>query len=593
MLAHNRRGRSDALAVFGFALVLALAWFHHAWAAPTTHQVGIPGDADEYDWFLTWVPWSIAHGHNPLLSNFVYSSHGVNLMWNTSVVLPALVMAPATVVLGAPLSYNVLITLAPALGTGFAYLAFRRWCVKLAALTGAVMFGFCPYLSAQAPGHLAQVLMVSVPLFLILGHRLLVEQAQRAWLDGLLLGLLAVGQLLTGEELLAMEVVVALVTMAFLAASNARLLKDKLRYATKGFAVAAVTFLVLAGPFLYAQFKGPYQKQAVHPANLFVTDALNFIVPTILTRLAPHWALAISNHFVAGEDGSYLGVPLFVLALSALFLSRRQKVMWVALVITLCAGILSMGSTLHYYGHNTHIWMPEGALRELPLMRNLLPARFAGLTDFGAAFLASLALNAAARLNRAGVVAWWLLAAAALAFIFPYDNFPAFKAPPYRAFTTGWACPPPADQRGHYPHRPPVALVMPADDELDLLWQAEAKFCYAMPTARGMAGTSPVTREVPPVLAVGRGGPPLTAVTAHVRAEFAGALKAYRVKEVIVAPLSPASPQGDAGQQQRLVTWLQDLLGSPPQVYRQAEPTYAWKVLPPYTQIATGHFPAR
>lgn len=580
----------EALAVFALALLLAVLWFHHAWADPTVHQVGIPGDADEYDWFLTWVPWAIVHGHNPLLSSFVNSSQGVNLMWNTSVVLPALLMAPVTALLGAPFSYNVLITAAPLLGTGLAYLAFRRWCDRLPSLAGALMFGFCPYLSSQAPGHLAQVLMMSLPLLLILGDRLLVVQQGRAWLDGLLLGLVAVGQSLTGEELLAMEAVTALFAVIFLAAINARSVKEKLPYAAKGCAVAGITFLALASPFLYTQFKGPYQKQGVHPGNLYVTDALNFVVPTILTRLAPHWALAISDHFVAGEDGSYLGIPLLALALAAVFLARRRKVMWVALVLTVCAGALSLGPTLHYYGHNTHIWMPDQGLRKLPLMKNVLAARFASVTDFGAALLVSIALTAVARMNRAVLASAWLVALAALAFIFPYDNYPAFEAPPYGAFTSGWVCPPPADDPGHYPDRPPVALVVPGDDELALLWQAEAKFCYAMPTARGMTGSNPVTREIPRVLAVGAGGALPVAVTAHVRAQFAEALKAYRVKEIIVAPVSPASPQRDVGTQQQLVAWLQVVLGAQPQVYKDASPTYAWKVLPPYEQIARGRF---
>jgi hypothetical protein len=182
------------------------------------------------------------------------------------------------------------------------------------------------------------------------------------------------------------------------------------------------------------------------------------------------------------------------------------------------------------------------------------------------------------------------VAAAALAFIFPYANFPAFQAPPYGAFTTGWACPPPADDPGHYAHRPPVALVMPADNELDLLWQAEAGFCYSMPTARGMAGTSPVTREVPAILVGRMGGPPTMAVTRHVRSQFAEALRALRVREIIVAPGVPASPQRDDTSEQHLVTWLQTLLGRPPHVYPDSSPTYAWKVLPPFSQIASGHF---
>ena len=67
---------------------------------------------------------------------------------------------------------------------------------------------------SQSVGHLAQVLIMSAPLLLVLLDRLLVVQSGKAWLDGLLLGLLAWAQLLTGEEVLAMEAVTAAIAVA-------------------------------------------------------------------------------------------------------------------------------------------------------------------------------------------------------------------------------------------------------------------------------------------------------------------------------------------------------------------------------------------
>ena len=137
------------------------------------------------------MPFALGHGLNPLLSTYVNYPTGVNLMWNTSVLLPSFLMSPVTVIFGAAFSYNVLVTLAPVLSATFAYMAFRRWTGPLPALVGALVFGFSPYMVAQSIGHLAQTLIMSAPLLLILLDRLFVVQSGRPWRDGLLLGLLA------------------------------------------------------------------------------------------------------------------------------------------------------------------------------------------------------------------------------------------------------------------------------------------------------------------------------------------------------------------------------------------------------------------
>ncbi len=120
-------GWQEWLLVSALSVLLAVLLFHKAWDRPFGTQAGVFGDADEYAWFLSWVPYAIGHGLNPLGSMFVNFPHGVNLMWNTSVLLPSFLLSPFTVVLGAAFSYNLLATCALALSSTFAYVAFRRW----------------------------------------------------------------------------------------------------------------------------------------------------------------------------------------------------------------------------------------------------------------------------------------------------------------------------------------------------------------------------------------------------------------------------------------------------------------------------------
>jgi len=66
--------------------------------------VGKFGDAQQMMWFLGWQPFAIIHGHNPIFTNYIDYPGGVNLMWNTSALLPAVVLGPITQLAGSVLA---------------------------------------------------------------------------------------------------------------------------------------------------------------------------------------------------------------------------------------------------------------------------------------------------------------------------------------------------------------------------------------------------------------------------------------------------------------------------------------------------------
>ena len=468
----------------------AIALFHGAWAHPLTSQVGPGGDADEYSWFLSWVPFALGHGHDPLVSTYVNFPHGINLMWNTSALLPSLLMSPFTLVLNAAFSYNVLMTLAPALTATFSYVAFRRWTGQLPALAGALVVGFSPYMLSQSEGHLAQTLILSAPLMLIVLDRLLVVQSSRPWRDGLVLGLLAWAQLLTGEEVLAMEAVTAVIALAVLCAIARGEVSSHFPYAWRGLGVAAVSSGILSAPFLAVQFLGPYRVQNVHPSNMYVSDLVNFFVPTDVTKLAPAAALHVAQHFTgnASEQGAYIGIPLAVFLALTVVLGRHRRLTWVALAAGAGAAILSMGPTVHWDGTVTGAKLPFYYLQKLPFFHNLLADRFASTMTVAVGLLVALGCEELKHLPRTARTLGWALAGLGLAAIFPITDYPAAASPQYTAFDTAMSCPRagPGGSSGH----PPVALVVPAVNEMDLRWQAEAKFCFVMPSDTGMTGTN-------------------------------------------------------------------------------------------------------
>src|SRR5688500_10909910 len=90
----------------------AMRPFAPAWSSPTTRTLaGGDGDPAIFIWFLRWIPFALEHGHDLLVAHHLNYPDGVNLMWNTSLVLPGLLLAPLTNRFGPVLTFNVLLVL--------------------------------------------------------------------------------------------------------------------------------------------------------------------------------------------------------------------------------------------------------------------------------------------------------------------------------------------------------------------------------------------------------------------------------------------------------------------------------------------------
>ena len=101
-------------------LALAVWMFAPAWSAPTTTTLGGgAGDPAIFMWFLRRMPFALEHGHDLLVTHHLNHPEGVNLMWNASLPLPGLLLAPVTVTRGPVLGLNLLLVLA---------YGFSAWC---------------------------------------------------------------------------------------------------------------------------------------------------------------------------------------------------------------------------------------------------------------------------------------------------------------------------------------------------------------------------------------------------------------------------------------------------------------------------------
>src|SRR6267142_591661 len=206
----GRRG-SAAVALLTYA-GLAVAMFSSTWVHPTTWTIGgTYADATDAMWFLGWPPFAVTHGQSLVFTDYLNYPGGVNLMWNGSMLLTGLVLAPLTQLGGFVLAYNVLVTMAVALSSWTAYLLIRRLVSSpVAAGVGGALYGFSPFMTAHSLAHPVLTVAFLSPIMLILLDEIVRVQRRRPLVSGFLLGLAATAQLFIGEEVLVATGVVGL-----------------------------------------------------------------------------------------------------------------------------------------------------------------------------------------------------------------------------------------------------------------------------------------------------------------------------------------------------------------------------------------------
>ena len=371
------------LALLAYGL-LALALFSSTWVDPTGSWIGSPKDPKLFIWYLGWIPHELAHGHNPLFTDYLSYPDGVNLMWNTSMIFPALVLWPVTGAFGPVAAYNVLITGGIALSAWLGFLAARRFIeLPLLSFAAGLIYGFSPGLVAQALGHPHVVVALFPPIALLLGHEILVRRRWHPAIAGAVAGAAAALQLLTGEELLATTLLIALIGVLLLSLLHRDQVSAALPHAVRAAGAALTAFAILAGYPLAFQFFGPQRVYGdVQQPDVYVSDLLAFVAPSNLIHFTGNIA----------ENDAYIGVPLLILFAAGVVLGWGTAwIRWSGLM-ALVVALLSLGPHLHVNGTVTPVWLPWAAVARLPLMGSALPARLMVLGFLGVGIVAAAAV---------------------------------------------------------------------------------------------------------------------------------------------------------------------------------------------------------
>ncbi len=536
---------TDLLALGGF-VALTMLLFRGAWRAPTTTWIGGAGDPPLFMWYLRWMPYAIGAGENPLFTHHMNFPDGVNLMWNTAIPLPSLVLSPLTLTVGPILTYNILVTSLVSLTGWCAYLMIRRYVASTAAaFAGALLYGFSPYVYAHAHEHANLTGAFVPPLMFLLLDDILVRQRRSPWIDGLLLGVLAFVQLTISEEMLATQAVVATVGLALLMVLHPQAIRDRARHACAALGVGLVAALALAAFPLLFQFYGPRRVRtgALWGPDTFVTDLLGLVIPTQHQAISPPWTSGIISKFTdaccPSEWSAYLGLPVIVLLIVITTRYWASPLVRLAGLLAAATTVLSMGPHLHVGGLVTPLTLPLAVLADAPLIGNLLAVRLMLYVYLMTALLIAIAAERLLRQPQPRPGLALLVAMVGLVPLMPNLSFPSTRTSTPSFFTS---------DEVRRVRKDSVMLVAPFARDTNtsgpMLWQAQADMRYRQPAgyalgpdASGRFSYLPIPTTLSTTMATIQGGGPPPPLDPPARAALVSDLVRGEVQAVAVGPM--------------------------------------------------------
>ena len=390
----NLLARHPGLVVAVAYLAAAVALTGRLWLHLGTVTVaGDPGPADNdlMAWFMRYAATAVAHGHLPaLVSAGLNAPQGFPLMWNNSVLFPAILVSPVTLLAGPVAGLTVLTTVGYAGSALAMYWLLRRYGASVTAgVIGGAVFGFSPGMVNAGLGHYGLQFAVLVPL-MIEALAAIVTGRGSPWWAGARLGLFAAAELYTGEEMLVDAALAGLVLVVVLAASRPSAVRLRLGPTFAGLATAAVTGLVLGGYGVWEQFRGPLTESGTpwdiakhgNPFGAFVNPQSQLLFHTAAS------AAYASTHGAPGaEYVAYLGPPLLIVTFLAVLWYWRDLRVRTAGVVFVVLEALSLGVT--------RPWMPMYWLRGMPLVGDMFPSRISVLAAGAAAAALAFGLDRA------------------------------------------------------------------------------------------------------------------------------------------------------------------------------------------------------
>jgi hypothetical protein len=434
-----RSGSRAPWLVLGCYLLGAMTVTWRLWADPSGRMpAGNAQDVNFFAWCLRYSATAIAHGHLPaLVTTALNAPRGVNLMWNTSLLLPGSLLTPVTLLAGPQVSLTIVLTLGIAGSAASLFWVLRRWGASIsAAALGGAIYGFSPALVNSGIGHYNLQFAVLPPLIIDAVARILTGRSHPV-VAGAWLGLLVGAQVFIGEELLADTALASLVLAVALAAQRPRSALRRAPAAALGLFTSAAVALLICGHAVLVQLYGPFREHDVLQNSWVGNPAFFVDAPGTLLFHTSGSAAAVSDfHLGPTEVLAYLGWPLLaVLVFCAIRFWRDLRVR-TATVIFVVLALGSLGG-----GHQAFLpgqLMPWFWLQKLPVLVNALPNRLSILADGAAAAVLTYSLDLArSRVQARDRWSRGIPLAVAMLAILPLIPLP-YQAAPVSPVPVGW-----------------------------------------------------------------------------------------------------------------------------------------------------------
>jgi hypothetical protein len=428
---------------------------------------------------MRYVATALAHGHLPaLITTAVNAPQGINAMWNTSLLIPGMLLTPVTLLAGPMVSLAVLLTLGFAGSAASMFIVLRRWEASItAAAIGGALYAFMPALMVASEDHYHLQFAVLPPLIVDAAIRVSTGRSSPIR-GGIWLGVLVAIEMFIAEELLVDTALAGGVIVFFLLLSRPRAALERGADAFAGLGIAVgVVLLICAYPF-WVQFHGPLTEhgspwhiaQYGNHVSTFVTAPLSVLIHST----SAYDTMLHNTASWPSETYGYVGWPLLIIMVILPIVFWSDLKIRVMSLSFLGLEWLSMGGHRQRL-HGIHIpatLFPWHYIGVLPLINETVVNRLSIVADGAAAVALAFAADRVIGMVRQQD-AWrkpTFAAAAVLVFaavvvpVIPRPVLAAQVVPP----PAGW----PTVIKGlHLPANAPV-LVLPRNHALSMEWQA-------------------------------------------------------------------------------------------------------------------------
>lgn len=435
--AAGRRGAWIHAGVFAICFALAFVFTLPGSLSLNSGLLGYPGDNFQHAWFLWHFARAVVHGQNPFYTHLMFYPTRANLAWSTTDPLAGFLALPLSILAGPVIAYNFSVVLQLALAAFCA----RLFCLRIsrneiAALIGGVIFGFSPYLTAQALEHLSLVTAFPIALFALALDSIFSSDSP-SWPGGIWLGVTLLLAAFAHYNYVAVCLVFAL---GYLAIEICRRFRSDIRpflaRIWKPVGAGALTFIAGFSPLLWMMLGTPSEiPGARRPGHIEVmsADALGVAIPSWNHVFFGKLARGLNpDLFRAGVEGTvYIGAVVLALAAIGLWKRRETNRLWAirAGILGVAFWLLSLGPRIHVVGHELRVPGPAAFFFNLPFAKFIsAPARFDVIVALCLAILSSLAVKFLLESPRLRTHRYWLIPLVAALVIADYLTIPFPRA---------------------------------------------------------------------------------------------------------------------------------------------------------------------